>query len=307
MNDFPEDGLIRLPPPDPVLTHLARKNMIFRVKPEEAGWRLDQYAARQSGLDLDLVRALISFGAVWLDAKACNEASIQLAAAQQVTLQAPLYGPVRFYEANPKRIIFRDKWLLAYDKEANIPCQQTPYDGYNNLFAALKRRNSGYLALHHRLDAPTSGVMLFARDRKANSGLSLMFKQGRIQKTYLAVVKGKPEQESWTCDLPVAKKKGGYHLPPDGRGKPARTEFQVLASLEGQTLIQARPLTGRTHQIRLHLTAGGLPIIGDTTYGGYPAPRLLLHAFSLAFDHPLSGDRVVIETPAPYGFDFNRV
>ena len=295
--------MIQYPPDDPQLAQLARKNLIFQVEPNQAGQRLDKFVADMTGLTRSKVRELVDFGAVWLGGKVCRRQSHPLQPGEKVTFQAPVYGPVRFYEINQERIIYQDQWLLAYDKEAGIPSQQTPYDGYNNLFAALKRHTTGYLALHHRLDSPTSGVMVFARRQQANSGLSRIFREGDMAKIYLAVVQGEPARDAWESDLPIAKQKGSYHCPPDRMGKPARTLFKVLSRDRDTALVQARPLTGRTHQIRLHLTAGGHPILGDSFYGGSPAPRLMLHALSLSFDHPVTGQALTIIAPAPPGFE----
>ena len=300
-----KDGIVlEFPLPDPVLSRIARKNLIFSVQESGAGSRLDRFTAEASGLSRGMVRALIDFGSVWVGGKVCRRQSRILEAGDWVTLQAPAYGPVKFYEARPERILFQDRWLLAYDKEAGLPCQQTPYDGYNHLAGALKRRlGTGYLALHHRLDSPTSGVMVFAVHREANPGLSRLFREGPLEKTYLAVVKNRPDLEAWEIDRPIAKRKGEYFCPADGRGKPARTLFSVLSRSEDAALIQARPLTGRTHQIRLHLQASGLPILGDPAYGGPPARRLMLHALRLSFPHPVTGKNQVFEAPVPEEFE----
>ncbi len=296
--------MVDFPPSDPALKHLAGRNMIFTVGPNDSEDRLDKFTAEASGLSRGKVRDLIDFGSVWVRGKVCRKQSRVLAPGDYIAMQVPAYGPVRFYEADPARIIFRDEVLLAYDKEPGIPCQQTPYDGYNHLFGALQRflGPEAYLALHHRLDRLTSGVMVFSVSQRANQSISRLFSQRGIGKTYLAVVQGEPEREEWEVDQPIAKRKGEYYCPEDGQGKPARTAFRVLASGQGRTLIQARPLTGRTHQIRLHLKACGMPIIGDEAYGGIPAERMMLHALSLEFEHPVNGRAMKIASEAPLGF-----
>lgn len=295
--------MIQLPPADPDLAHLARRNLIFPVGDDRAGERLDRFTAEAVGLSRGRLRELIDFGAVWVGGKVCRKQSRILQAGDWVTLQVPAYGPVRFYEIDPGRILFRDDWLLAYDKESGVPCQQTPYDGYNHLFGALNRYLDGkYLALHHRLDQQTSGVMLFALDPAVNPAVSALFNQRRVTKAYLAVVQGRPERDAWEEDRPIAKRKGSYYCPEDAPGKPARTEFRVLERRADRTLVEAHPLTGRTHQIRLHLAYGGLPIVGDSAYGGPPAPRLMLHAHALSFVHPKTGQALTIESPVPADF-----
>lgn len=303
--NYPSD-FIPNPPDDPALAHLARKNLIFPVGPDQAGSRLDKFVALMTGLSRGSVRDLIDFGAVWVQGRVCRQQSRELLTAEKVTFQAPSYGPVKFYQADPARILYQDEWLLAYNKEANIPCQQTPYDGYNHVFAALKRLPGiDYLALHHRLDSPTSGVMIFARHPRANQGLSHAFKHGPILKTYLAAVQGAPPSETFIVDRPIAKQKGSYYCPPDGYGKPSRTEFTVLYRSQERSVIQARPLTGRTHQIRLHLLAAGHPIIGDNEYGGRPAARLMLHALAIEFDHPVTKQKITIAARRPEDEEFS--
>lgn len=265
---------------------------------------MDKFASPAVGLSRGMTRALIDFGAVWVNGKVCRRQSQVLQKQDKVTIQAPAYGPVRFYEADQNRIIYEDEYILAYDKEAGIPCQQTPYDGYNHLFGALGRlRKDKYLALHHRLDGPTSGVMVFSINKKANRGLSHAFKKGPMEKNYLAVLKGTPPDDEWSMNNPIAKRKGGYFCPSDGRGKHAETIFKVLFRGKEQTLVQARPMTGRTHQIRLHAAACGRPVIGDREYGDGRGARLMLHASSLALDHPCTGEPLIIETKIPQGFN----
>jgi 23S rRNA pseudouridine1911/1915/1917 synthase len=295
--------MIEFPPPDPELAPLARRNLIYNVTDDEAGERLDRYTAQMSGLSRGKIRALIDFGSVWVRGKVCRRQSRILKTGDWVTLQAPMYGPVPFYEADESRILFRDKWLIAYDKESGIPCQQTPYDGYNHVYGALERLlKTPYLGLHHRLDSPTSGVMLFTLNKKANQGMSLMFVKGTIQKTYLLVVPGNVEKDSFTVEAPIAKTKGAYHVPPDGKGKPARTDFTVIHRGASHTLLQAWPRTGRTHQIRLHMTHINHPILGDSFYSGAPHNRLMLHAESLYFNHPVTHETMEIKAPPPSEF-----
>jgi 23S rRNA pseudouridine1911/1915/1917 synthase len=298
-------AVVEFPPADARLAGLARRNLVWKVGGAGVGERLDKFAAAESGLSRTLVRELIDFGSVWVRGKVCRKQGRVLAEGDWVTLQAPEYGPVRFYEADPARVVYRDEWLLAYDKEAGIPVQQTPYDGYNHLFGALGRMlgSDEYLALHHRLDSATSGVILFGLDRRANAGLGRLFQRGEIEKTYLAGAAGVVAEDEFETDRPIDRKKGGYHCPPDGSGKKAQTRFRVLERMSRGTLVQARPLTGRTHQIRLHLACLGRPILGDALYGGPAAPRLMLHARSLGFVHPITRVRLTIESPATGEFE----
>jgi 23S rRNA pseudouridine1911/1915/1917 synthase len=216
----------------------------------------------------------------------------------------PWGGVWRHYEIDPGRIIYRDRHLLAYDKEAGVPSQQTPADAYNNLFAALRRyleRRSphAYVALHHRLDRETSGVMVFALDRSVNQALNRAFQEGEVLKDYLAWVEGCPEQSYWRINEDIGRVGGRYVACPRGTGKRAETAVRVLYRERARALVWARPLTGRTHQIRLHLSYCGYPVLGDRLSGGKPAGRLHLHAYRLLLPHPSTRSRLILIAPPP--------
>jgi tRNA pseudouridine65 synthase len=162
----------------------------------------------------------------------------------------------------------------------------------------------------HRLDRGTSGALLFARTAAALSELSRQFEAHSVEKTYLALVRGRPEAAEGTIDYPIPRSEGGARVP-------AVTHYRVLgrSSVERCALVLARPETGRLHQIRRHLRHLGHPLIGDVNYGSgeinrhyraeYGLYRLALHASSLAFTHPASGERLRVSAPLPP--DFERV
>jgi 23S rRNA pseudouridine1911/1915/1917 synthase len=300
--------MIAVPPPDPELAGLPPQGLTVEVPASQDPTRLDRFLSQQTGLGRGQVRRLIDFGSAWVNGRVCRVQSRMLVPLDRVALYAPFYGTVRFYEIDPARILYRDRWLLAYDKEAGIPSQPVPYDAHNNLYAALVRHlgPGGYAGLHHRLDRLASGVMLFSLDRAVNASLGKKFGEGDLEKIYLAVVAGRPAAQTWTEDRPVAKRKGSYFLPPDRQGKPSRTDFEVLARGRDRSLVKARPITGRTHQIRLHLQAAGHPILGDEEHQGPPAERLMLHAARLSLKHPRTGAPLRIEAPSPAGFEIQE-
>ncbi len=154
----------------PVRQPKAPLSLCWQVQASEAGHLLADFLTDKLKLPLDQVMDLIDFGSVQVDGRQSRDPHGTLAVAQQITVHLPWLGVHRSYEISTQRILYRDPYLLAYDKEAGIPSQQTPADAYNNLFAGVVRYLASttaepYAALHHRLDRETSGVMIFALDR----------------------------------------------------------------------------------------------------------------------------------------------
>jgi len=180
-----------------------------------------------------------------------------------------------------------------------------------------RSRNLKYLRFVHRLDADTTGILLLTRSPGAVNTFGDLFESRRMEKVYLAIVRGAPGQKQWTCRLRLApnpRQRGKMKVDSRG-GKEAETIFRVLQTGERRSLIEARPFTGRTHQIRVHLAESGHPVLGDELYG--PALRaseeevsLGLRAVGLAYTDPFTRRRVQIRAPAEafgreYGFDIS--
>ncbi|MFZ2948059.1 MAG: RNA pseudouridine synthase, partial [Desulfuromonadaceae bacterium] len=163
--------------------------------------------------------------------------------------------------------------------------------------------NSEPARVVHRLDRGTSGAMLFPKNRQGAGRLSKLFQDGLVDKLYLALVLGRPEQERWTVDAPIGKVASARYGVVEG-GKEAVTEFRTVASSGEISLVEARPLTGRTHQIRVHLASAGLPIIGDATYGGLPAGRMMLHCSAMTFQ---TAKAVQVKVTAPLDGEFEEM
>lgn len=225
----------------------------------------------------------------------------------------------------PERVLFEDEWLLVVDKPAGLPTQPTldpsRASAYSVVQAMLQRRSGGacYLGLHHRLDRDTSGVLLFTKDPAANAGVAALFSGKIIHKTYQALaIAGAAGPETWEVvnhlgEVGRVGKATRYGAVRSG-GDRAQTSFRILERLPGALLIEARPQTGRTHQIRVHLAEGRYPIFGDTLYGGATqlkagagggvvrAPRVMLHAAALEFVHPMTTVALAIRSPLPEDF-----
>ncbi len=216
------------------------------------------------------------------------------------------------------RILFEDQWLIAVDKPTGIPSHPTVDRARANLFdillsqlSARDQSSETYLAIHHRLDRDTSGIVLFVKDPKINEAVSKIFQERQISKTYVAIssLAEKKPPESWQVEnyLGPTKKINGKQIygPVRSGGQHALTVFRTLKLDEERVRIEANPVTGRTHQIRSHLLSCGFPIIGDEWYfntKSHPtdAKRLHLHASRLRFVHPVTHEEVLIESPPPF-------
>jgi tRNA pseudouridine32 synthase/23S rRNA pseudouridine746 synthase len=206
------------------------------------------------------------------------------------------------------RLIYRDGLMLVIDKPAGFAVHRGPKGGESleDHFGALRFGLPRAPALAHRLDRDTSGCLVLGRHRKALAQLGRLFKNGAIEKTYWAVVEGAPETDDGEIDLPLGRLDAtrGWWMKHDPDGQPAVTRWKVLGrSLQdGQlfTWLALEPLTGRTHQLRVHCAAMGWPILGDAIYGTAPrsgGPVLHLHSRHVAV--PLYKNRAPIRVTAP--------
>lgn len=218
------------------------------------------------------------------------------------TLEIGVMEPGRFRELllGPEALVYEDRELIAVNKPAGINTQRTPYQlkGTLEFWVGEYFRTSGIqepARVVHRLDRGTSGVMLFPKDKRGAARLSTLFHDGLMEKRYLAIVAGVLPRESWMVEGAIGKVASARYGVMAG-GKKAVTEFRLISTSGRYGLVEARPLTGRTHQIRVHLESCGLPIVGDATYGGEPAARMMLHCAALAFDD-FRGERISIEAP----------
>jgi len=200
--------------------------------------------------------------------------------------------------------IHLDGALLVVDKPAGLLAVPGRGDaGRDNMLIRLLAHHAG-LCVVHRLDMATSGLMVFARDGEAQRRLSRAFAERRVDKRYAAIVEGRLAHDEGEIDAPLAADwpQRPRQVVDREHGKPSRTRWRVLERSADCTRIELEPLTGRTHQLRVHLQSIGHPIRGDALYAPAPlgAPRLMLHATALAFAHPLSGEALAWTSPAPF-------
>ena len=205
------------------------------------------------------------------------------------------------------RLLYRDGLILIINKPAGIPVHAGPGGGENleDYFDALRFGLPRPPALAHRLDRDTSGCLVLGRHPKALRKLGRLFQEGRIEKTYWAICKGNPDKQSGSIDKPLKKEVhgNGWRVAISEDGKPSRTTYRVMAQHDGYSLIEAKPKTGRTHQIRVHLASIGATIVGDPHYGDLiDSDRqlpMMLHARRIVV--PISKNKapIFVEAPVP--------
>ena len=198
------------------------------------------------------------------------------------------------------RVLYRDGLVLILDKPAGLPVHAGPGSGpaLEAGFEALRFGLPKPPALAHRLDLETSGCLVLGRHRKASARLGRLFAESRVEKTYWALVRGRPPAPQGRIELALAKPVRG-RVVPDPRGQPAVTDYRLRATAGGLTWLELHPVTGRTHQLRVHCRVLGCPLVGDRRYGGASAddPPLQLHARAVRI--PLYPRRRPIEATAP--------
>ncbi len=219
---------------------------------------------------------------------------------------------IELYDSEPIPILYEDRSVIAIDKPRNwmlVPHTWQKTD--HNLQAAIsssiaggdfwaRSRNLKFLRHIHRLDADTTGVLLFAKSQGGVDTYSDLFEGRKMEKTYLAVVASAPKEAAWACRLKIGPdpRQFGKMRVDDGHGKESETHFKLLETRGKFSLIEAKPVTGRTHQIRVHLLESGLPIVGDELYGRREGRLPLgLRAVKLAYADPFTKRRVVIHAP----------
>ena len=205
-------------------------------------------------------------------------------------------------------ILFEDGEALVIDKPSGLPIERPRRRGacLEDHFEQLKLGFQRAPVPVHRIDTDTSGCLLLARNPKALTRFSRAFEERRVEKRYLGVLAGVPDASEGTIELSLSKissAEKGWRMIAAKKGKPSITHWRVLAEIDGRALLEFRPETGRTHQIRVHCEAGlGLPLLGDPVYGdGKGAPRTMLHAAAITV--PREGKPPIAAT-APVPRDF---
>jgi len=286
----------------------ARQRLV--VRHEQAGTRLDQFLAAATPLSRRRARLLIADGAVRRNGEVVRVQGKALAVGDVLELPAAELRGFATWEPPPIDVLFDDGWLLAVNKPAGVLSQpaegprsegELAMDEWALLRLAWREGRPPFLRLAHRLDRNTTGVLLFARRPAATAPLAKAWREGRVERCYLALVEGEPAWESREVEAPIARAAGGaWRFEVSPRGEPAATSVRLRRAAEGVALVECFLRTGRTHQARVHLAHLGHPVVGDRLYGArVEAPRPLLHAAWLVLPHPRDGAPTRIEAPVP--------
>ncbi len=204
-------------------------------------------------------------------------------------------------------IIYQDKQIIVVDKPAGLSVLTEGWDESAPFLRKELEKKVNKIWVVHRLDKVTSGVMVFARTAEAHRHLNTQFERHEIEKIYHAVVENLPEWDEYTARHSLYANVGRKHrtVVDKHRGKPSETAFRVLKRWQAQSMVEARPKTGRTHQIRVHLSTLGFPLIADTLYSAEESDlisRPALHAESLSFIHPITNQKMTFTAPHPEDF-----
>ena len=285
------------------------------VGEDEAGQRIDNFlVARLKGVPKSHVYRILRSGEVRINSKRV-EASQKVAPGDRIRVP-----PVRVAEKGEAQpaphyrlpVLLEDEWLLAIDKPAGIAVHGGSGVAHGVIESLRSMRpEARFLELVHRLDRDTSGILLVAKKRSALTALHGQLRGRDMDKRYLVGVAGRFRNERQRVRAALAKRTaadGGKRVHVSDDGQEAETVFHLVARREAASLLQAELLTGRTHQIRVHLAHLGHPVLGDDKYGDFELnkalrkkglKRMFLHAAKLAFDHPASGVRIQLESPLP--------
>ncbi len=276
-----------------------------------SGLRLDKFLGeRCPELSRTHARQLIEDGFVTANGKAAKP-SLKLNPGDKIIVLIPPAPPSHIEAENiPLKIVYEDSDILVVDKPAGLVVHPAPGHPSHTLVNAVlnylpalaQDADSLRPGIVHRLDKDTSGLILVAKNRVAQANLSDQFKNRVVKKSYLTLVNGKLTPEKGIIEAAIGRdRRHRQRMAVVSNGREARTEYRVIKYYGNYTLLEIKPETGRTHQIRVHLSAIGFPVVGDATYGlkSPRFPRQFLHASRIGFHLPSTGSYVEFESPLP--------
>lgn len=291
----------------------VREETIFRITAD--GRRADVLLSERTGLTRSRVASLMEAGCCECGGLLLRKAGAKPGPGAEILLRVPApRDAVPRAEDIPLEVLYQDADLAVVVKPRGMVVHPAAGHPDGTLVNALLGRLDslggigGELrpGIVHRLDKDTSGLLLVAKNDEAQTALSRMLKDREMEKHYRALTEGLWKEDAGEMDAPIGRsRKDRKKMAVDPEGRPALTRWTKLAEGRNCTLLDVHILTGRTHQIRVHMRAAGHPVCGDPIYGfekGVKVPCLMLHAFSLAFTHPRTGERMAFEAPLPADF-----
>jgi len=277
--------------------------------------RLDVLLSAAGTLTRSRVEKLIREGKASVDGRVEHKPGMKPHAGASLNLIIPEDKPPEAKAQNiPLHILYEDDDLAVVEKPCGMVVHPAAGNEDGTLVNALLHhlRNLSGIGgvmrpgIVHRLDKDTSGLLLVAKHDASHVELSRQLRDREMEKHYLAVVEGAMKEPSGVVDVPIARSKANRkRMAVDPLGRPAVTEWRVVEEMRNSSLLDVHLITGRTHQIRVHMAHIHHPVAGDPIYGlkhGLPAPRLMLHARTLSFTHPKTGERMWFEAPVPEVF-----
>ena len=277
------------------------------------GDRLDTLLSKDGEISRSRAAALIKEGCVTVDGKTADKPSLKANAGAKILLNMPEIKPAKAEAQNiPLEILYQDDHLAVVVKPCGMVVHPAAGNDDGTLVNALLYHLDSLSGIGgemrpgivHRLDKDTSGLMLVAKNDAAHAALSDQLANREMEKHYRAVVYGKIKEPEGEIEKPIDRSKNDRKkMAVDENGRWAKTEWKVLKEFSDRTLLDVHIITGRTHQIRVHMSSIGHPVLGDVIYGHKRMPtteRLMLHAYSLAFTHPATGERMQFFAPCPF-------
>nr|MBO2478447.1 RluA family pseudouridine synthase [Bacillota bacterium] len=278
----------------------------IEVAAEEEGMMIRDVIRRRWPVSRGFIKTVKRQQQLWRNGRPAHMTE-RVAAGDRLTLGIPAAFPHYLLpEPMPLAVVFEDDWLMVVDKPPGVVVHPTKGHPSGTLANAiihywLSRGERPGFHLVQRLDRDTSGLLIVAKNAFSHQQLAKQMEDGRLEKQYLAVVQGTISSTEGVIEGAIWREPGDPRRQVDARGKPAKTAYQVVERLPDATLVRLRLWTGRTHQIRVHLSHIGHPIFGDALYGGDTTriQRQALHAAELSFNHPVTRESMTFHSPLP--------
>ncbi len=289
----------------------------FTVADKFDGLCLDQYLVEASELfSQNLAKSFIEIGSVHLCGRRMPRCSQLVSAGDsiEVFVDNQSLKPIVLGE---NHILYRDQDIIVLDKPSGMMTQPAPSRYQGTVYAELQNllrdeKCKGHrpsIGMVQRLDRDTSGVMVFSVHQRAHKKMTEAFQGRDIKKIYLALIAGRPKTDQGEFRSLLARRRSTNLVVSVARGgKPAETRYRLLQTMDQISLVEVQLITGRSHQIRAHFSEAGLPLLGDTAYGGprevggLNVPRQMLHSRELSFYHPVTGKEMIFTAPLPNDF-----